>query len=112
MAIVRLDTVRTLGFAAISGSYIAVGTPIQHNWRLVHFINNTDGDVYFSVDGINDNVFVPTGSFVLYDVSTNSSSSVGASDLLFELYTQFYVKEVTATTSGDVYVQGMYARGQ
>ncbi len=112
MAIVRLDTVRSLAFGGISGSYAAVGTPIQHNWREVHFINNTDGDVFFSADGINDNVFVPAGSFALYDIASNSNSSVGATDLLFALFTQFYVKQSVAPTLGSVYVQGFFARGE
>lgn len=112
MAIVRLDTIRTLAFGGISGAYAAVGTPIQHNWRVVHFLNNTDGDVIFSADGINDNVFVPKGSFVLYDVASNSNSSVGSTDLLFALFTQFYVKQSTAPTLGSVVVQGFFARGE
>jgi hypothetical protein len=68
--------------------------------------------VIFSADGINDNIFVPAGSFALYDVSTNSSSAVGASDLLFQLFTQFYVKQSTAPSKGAVYVQGIFARGE
>ena len=91
---------------------MAVGTPIQHNWRAVHFVNNTDGDMIFSADGINDNIFVPKNSFVLYDIASNSNSSVGATDLLFALFTQFYVKQSTAASKGDVYVQGFYARGE
>ena len=109
MPVVRFEAVKSLGFAGISGVYALVGKS-NHNLRGIHFINNTDGDMFFSFDAINDNLFVPAGGFAVYDIATNSTSSIGASDLLFELFTQFYVKQSTAPTKGAVYVMGFYGR--
>ena len=64
MAIVRIDSLRTLGFAGISGTYAAIGAPTAFNWRMFRVINNTDGDMIISVDGTTDNLFVPAFSSV------------------------------------------------
>jgi len=112
MSIVRFDSLRSLGFASISGTYAAVGTPIQHNWRELEFVNNTDGDLIVSVDGINDNLIVPKMSIVTRDIAANGDTNTGATALVFELFTQFWVKQSSAPTSGSFYVQGIYARGE
>lgn len=110
MPIVRIDTLMTLGFASISASYAAVGTPLTNNWRMFRIINNTDGDMIFSVDAVNDNLFVPAGSFVLYDIATNTGNTSDGDTLLFALRTQFYVKQSTAPSKGSVYIEGMYGK--
>lgn len=112
MAIVRLDALRTVAFGGISGAYAVLGIPLAHNWREVSIINNTDGDLFISVDGVTDNIFVPKMSFVLLDVSANADSNTGLSNLVFALFTQFYVKQSTAPTTGAVYLQGFYAQGE
>jgi len=113
MAIVRFDPYRTLGFAAITGSYQTIGTPLTHNWRSFRIINNTDGDMIFSFNGTSDNLFVPASTFVLYDISANcdGNPSLSTNALVFALGTQFYIKQSTAPTRGSVYIEGMYARG-
>jgi hypothetical protein len=112
MAVVRLDTLRTVGFASITTGYAVIGTAIQHNWRLMHITNSSNGDIFISADGINDNVFVPASSFVLYDISTNSATNQGPTDLVFAKFTQFYIRYSTAPTSGSVYLTGIYAQGE
>lgn len=112
MAIVRVDAYKTLGFAGISGSYAAVGSVIAHNWRAFRILNATDGDMIFSFDGTTDNLFVPAGSFVLYDISTNATPTSGIDVLVVGINTQFYVKQSTPPSKGAVYIEGIYAKGQ
>ena len=111
MAIVRIDSLRTLGFAGISGTYAAIGAPTAFNWRMFRVINNTDGDMIISVDGTTDNLFVPAFSFVLYDCSTNVANVKNTDTFVIALKTQFYVKQSTAATKGSVWVEGVYAKG-
>lgn len=112
MTILRIDEFRTLAFGSITAAFVPVGNALTHNWRAFRIINKTDGDMIFSVDGTTNNLFVPANSFVLYDISTNSSPSGPTATLVFSLGTQFFVKQSTAPTLGAVYIEGIYERGQ
>lgn len=111
MAIARFDTLRSLAFGGISGTYAAIGTPLAHNWREFRIINATNGDVFISVDGTNNNFFLPANSYVLWDLSTNGAPTNNLDDFVMSINTQFYVKQSTAPSSGAVYIEGIYARG-
>lgn len=107
--IVQLDNLRSLGFASISGTYAAVGSAFAFPVRLICVTNNTDGDMIFSNDGVNDKLFIPKNSFKLFDLTTNK----GGSDGIFTLLqgTVIYVKQSTASTTGAVYVEVIYGIG-
>jgi hypothetical protein len=100
-----IDTLRSLGFASISGSYAAVGTPFVFPVRLICFTNNTDGDMFFSYDGVNNMLFIAAGSFKLFDMSTNKLST--QPQWAFATGTQFYVKQSTSPSRGAVYIEGL-----
>lgn len=104
----ELESLRSLAFGSISGSYAAVGTPFDYPSRLICFTNNTDGDMFFSRDGVTDELFVAAGSFKLFDVSTNHRP-VNEDDLVFRKGTQWYVKQSTAPSEGSVYIETLYA---
>jgi hypothetical protein len=108
MAKAQLEVLRSLAFGSISGSYAAVGAPLANPCRLICITNNTDGDMLFSIDGTNDHLFVGAGSFKLFDVQTNSRP-VNEDEYVFRVGTQFYVKESTSPTTGDVYIEALYA---
>lgn len=112
MAVARFDGYFTLGFASISGSFAPVGSATTHNWRAFRITNATDGDMIFSFDGVTNNIFVPAETFVLYDVAANCDSNSNFDSIVMSIGTQFYVKQSTAPTTGAVYVEGFYARGQ
>lgn len=112
MAVLRVDAYRTTAFGSITGSFVAVGAALTHLWRAFRITNNTDGDMIFSLDGTTNNLFVPAGSFVLYDVVTNSAPDKINDNLLMGLGTQFYVKYSTAPSKGAVYIEGIYAKGE
>lgn len=104
----ELEALRSLAFGGISGSYAVVGGPTLWPTRLICFSNNTDGDMLFSRDGVTDELFVAAGSFKLFDISTNHKPS-NQDDLAFSINTQWYVKQSTAPSTGDVYIEVMYA---
>ena len=102
----RAEALRTLANGSISASYAAVGTATTAPARIVCFTNNTAGDMIFSLDGVTDHFFVKAGSFKLFDVATNRRQN----DPIFAIAqgTIFYVKQSTAPSSGDVYVEVIY----
>jgi hypothetical protein len=105
-----IDTLRTLANGSITGSYVAVGTAFGHPVRLICITNNTDGDMLFSTDGSTDQLFVARQSFKLFDLTTNHGQY--DSTFVLPIGTQFYVKRSTVPTTGSVYIETIYGRGQ
>lgn len=107
---VYFDTLRSLGFASISGTYAAVGSALTVNPRIMCITNKTAGDMIFSVDSSNSsgNLFVPAGTFKLFDLTANLVPGKDDNFVIAE-GTQFYVKQVTAPVSGAVYIEFIYA---
>lgn len=103
------EPLRSLAFGGISGSYAAVGAPLEHQVRVVCITNNTQGDLIFSTDNtlVAGELFVARGSYKLYDIQANINPQFDDKYVL-AIGTQFYVKQVTAPTSGDVYIECMY----
>jgi hypothetical protein len=94
---VTIDTIRSLAYTGISASYAKVGSPCTLPIRIIRFINNTDGDMFFSDDGVNNKLFLPTKTFLLFDLTT-----------AFIEGTQFYVKQSSAPSTGSVYIEFIY----
>ncbi|MFI0477772.1 MAG: hypothetical protein ACH349_01415 [Candidatus Rhabdochlamydia sp.] len=107
---VYFDTLRSLAFGSISGTYAALGTPFTVEARIICFTNKTQGDMILSTDNTNvdGQIFLPAGAFKLYDLTANL---VPGKDDNFVIAqgTQFYVKQVTAPVSGSVYIENVYA---
>jgi len=103
---VFFEPIRTLGFAGISGAYASIGDPTNYNVRIFCITNNTAGDMYFTTDTSQDQMFIAAGSFKLYDLQANK----GPNDDRFVLPigSQFSVKQITSPVSGDVYVELIY----
>ena len=101
--VATIDTIRTLAFGSISGTYAAVGVPLIFPTRLICFTNNTDGDMFFSDDGVHNQLFVAAGSFKLFDLNTNRLNQQQL--WVFAIGTQFYVAESTAPSKGAVYIE-------
>lgn len=102
----QIDILRSLGFASISAAYTPVGTAFNFAVKIICITNNTNGDMFFSNDGINDKLFLPAGTFKLFDLQTNKEEG----QRIFELPigTQISVRQSTAATSGSVYVEIIY----
>lgn len=112
MAVARADSVRTIAAGSITNSYGAVGSALAHNWRIFKIVNDTDGNLLFSFDGTTDNMFVPASGFTLYDLSTNAPPLSEVDNLVLAVGTIFYVKYSSAPTTGSVFIEGFYAKGE
>jgi hypothetical protein len=108
--IVRFDSYRTLAFGSISGTYAAVGTALEKPMRLLHFQNTSDVDLLISFDQVNDNLYLPAGSFALYDFNANQDPGA---DFKMQVGTQIYVKQASgAPGSGGIQVMAVYGMGE
>lgn len=105
----HFESLRTLGFAGISGTYAAVGSALLNQVRAFCITNNTQGDMIFSLDSSDaaGNMFVARGSYKLYDIQANINPQFDDKYVL-AVGDQFYVKQVTAPVSGDVYIECLY----
>ena len=106
----QTDELRFLPFTAIGAAYAPVGGALTHMTRMFRMINNTDGDMIFSDDGAAARWFLPAGSFVLYDLTSNSHPNEGC--MAYSEATQFYVKQSTAPSKGAVYIECIHVLGQ
>lgn len=100
--VVQIDALRSLGHASISGTYAAVGTPLAFPARIIVFTNNTDGDMFFSMDGTTDQIFVAASSFILFDTQANRLNQ--QQQWVLPTGSQWYVRQSTAPTKNSVYI--------
>lgn len=100
------ETLRTLVSGSISGSYAKVGTPLLNPARIVHTYNGCNTDMIFSIDGVNNDYYVPAGGFILFDFTTNHANN--AQGLYLPEGTQFWVKQVSMPASGSVWITVVY----
>jgi hypothetical protein len=104
---VQFDTLRSLAFGSISGTYAAIGTAFTRPARMIKISNQTNADMFISFDGTNNHDLVASNGFVLYDYNSNMSAQGGY--FMQKAGTVVYVKQVSAPTSGSVYVTVIYA---
>lgn len=96
--------------ASITNSYVAAGNPFASPVRMFRLVNATDGDLFFSLDGVNDHFFVPASSFVLYDLCTNKVDS--ATTFALQTGGQWYIKYSTNPTSKSAYIEMITGRDE
>jgi hypothetical protein len=104
---VLFEAIRTLGFAGISAAYASVGSPTAFPVRAFKISNNTAGDLYFTTNLSQDEMFLAAGSFTLYDLQSNINPQFDDKFVL-AVGTQFSVKQITAPVSGSVYIECIY----
>lgn len=100
------ETLRTLAFGSISGTYAGIGTSFVNPCRILLVQNLTNNTLVFSFDGVNDHFVLPSNGFVLIDVESNKTTTGGALNL--PTGTRVYVKEIGTPTTGAVYVSTLY----
>jgi hypothetical protein len=105
---VRFETLRSVAFGSITGSYAAVGSAATDHIRQVCFTNLTDANMLISLDGTNNNIIVPANGFKLLDFTTNKVQDDG---FFMDVGTTFYIKYVSAPSSGTFYIETIYASG-
>lgn len=99
----KFDTLRSVAAGSVTASFAAVGTALGAPAVAVNFVNNTNGDVIVSLDGINSNLYLPANSFQVWDIRTNSPH---LNDYLIPQGTLFYVKQGTVVpATGAFYIE-------
>jgi len=104
---VFIEPIKTLAHGSIGAAYATVGVATTNEVRLVCITNNTEGDMYFSIDGSTNQLFVAAGAFKLFDLQANYYPKTDPLWVL-PVGTQFYVKQITAPVSGAVYIECLY----
>ena len=104
---VQFDSIRTLAFGSISGTYASVGGVTAVRARMACITNNTDADMYFTIDTAVNQIIVPAGSFKLWDFQSNMNNR-NDDVYVLEIGVQFSVKQISAPSSGDVYIELVY----
>lgn len=100
------ETLRTLAYTGITGSYAPLGTPFVNPISIFLFQNQTNQLVYVSLDGVNNHFAVPSAGFILFDLTTNKTLSQG---IFFSEGTQIYVNAPgTLPTTNAVYLSVLY----
>ena len=102
-----IDTCKILGFAAIGAGYTAIGTPSDYEGRFLLIQNWTDGDVMFSDDPLDVVGKFPlkAGASIILDCCSDATYTRG---LFWPIGATLYVKDITATTTGNVYFTIFY----
>jgi len=101
------EPIKTLAFGGISGTYAPVGSPTSFPIRAFKVSNNTQGHLYLTTNTSRDEMFVAAGSFTLYDIQSNINPKFD-DQFVIAAQTQFYVKQITAPTSGAVYIECIF----
>ena len=111
---VRFDTLRSIAFGAISGTYAPIGADaatakILVNAKILTITNGTNAPMIVSddPDNVSGKLIILPLSAKLFDLTSNLN--VGKDDdFAFGAQTTLYVKQVSAPGSGSVYVEVVY----
>jgi len=105
---VRFETLKSLAAASVVAGYTIVGSTFAHPVRILKVVNDTDGDVTISYDGVNDQDFIPANGAFIYDYGSDKSGQ--AQNLEQPVGFGVYVKRNgAAPTVKSVYVVVIYA---
>lgn len=98
---------RTLGYASITSSYVAVGTGNLNPERLYILQNQTDANLVFSFDGgVTDHLTLIAGSAFTGDITANKTIEEGA--FLSKGIVTYVKAESSLPSSGVVYLSALY----
>lgn len=105
----QFDTVREVAFGSIGAAYGAVGSALTDHARILRFVNQTDAQVYISLDGSSDQIRMAANSFFIVDCATNRIRDDG---LFVPVGTIFYAKRAAgAPTSGSLWIEVVSGAG-
>lgn len=97
---VAWETLRSIDSATLTGSYQAIGIPLDQPSYILKLVNNSTVLVTISIDGTNDIDVAPANSFWLYDEDkTNSHEALPKG-------TKIFVKGAAGT--GSIYLVSQY----
>lgn len=85
-----------------------MGTGLTDHARLIRIVNTMNTEMYISLDGSTNHIRMAAGSFFIMDLSSNKVRDDG---LFLAVGSIFYVKQVSAPSSGNLWIEVMYAQG-
>jgi hypothetical protein len=99
----RIEAVKTLAFGAIGVNYAKIGASYAYPISKLYILNSTDAALYFSLDGVLDQIVLPASGFIMLDITMdpNTPDYLPTGDSI-------YVKRLGAPGSGSVYVSAFY----
>ncbi len=104
----RYETLRSIAFGTIGTGYTQIGTNLSHPVRILVVTNTTNQGLFFSYDGSTDNSWIPAGTVRQINYCANTAGAIGL--LEHPMGTGIFTKYVgVAPTSGNVYVEAIYA---
>ena len=108
---VKFDTLRTIAFGSISGTYAAIGSATTVNPRTICITNDTDAAMIVSDDNTNSTgkMYLPARSFRLYDLTTNERQTRDDSFEIGKNVTMYIKQYSGAPTTGVVALEYLYA---
>jgi hypothetical protein len=75
-----MEPLRSVGFADIvdaDGDYIPIGTGFANPARIVAIQNFTDTYLFFSLNGVDDNIVLPAGNAIFLDLCSEKTNQSG-----------------------------------
>ena len=100
------DTLRSVAFGSITASYTVVGVPLTNQAVIISFINDTNANLYISLNGTSDQIYIPNNTAMIIDVHTNQPGD----GLFIASGTQIWAKhDGSAPTTGLLAMQTIYA---
>lgn len=97
---VKNEALREVAFGSINATYTALGTALEHDAFTVSLFNDTNANIYVSVDGSTDHIKVAAQTGRVFDYKTN--------DMFRKKETQFYIKYQTGPGQGSFWIEVEY----
>ena len=101
----KFEEARSLAHGSIGAVYTGIGSAIIKPIRVLIIQNLTDSPMMFSFDGVTDHLPFSANGYLLLDLAANKTRDTG---FYLPEGTRVYVKQITAPTSGSVYVSTIY----
>jgi len=106
---IKFEPLRSLSYADITTSYVAVGSATENPAHVAYISNITNGSLLFSFDGMNNHLIIPANGYFLLDISTNKVTQEG---FWLAEGTTLYVKQFDTPTTGFVSFSLIYGDTQ
>lgn len=104
----RFETLRTISFGDVSGTYTRVGAVFANPPRMIKVQSTMDADLLISYNGVDDQDFIVQNSGFVYDYASNKASKAGVMEQ--SAGEGFYVKQDSgAPNTGKVTITVIHA---
>ncbi len=101
--IATVDPIRDVAFGSITNAFVALGSPIASQTRILSLNNLTNGIIQISLDGTNVNFQLAPTSYKIFNISANAYAG---NEFCLSVHVQLYVRYVgSAPSSGDFWVE-------